>query len=125
MPSELPSGCSRTRPPRDGPSAVCAAARAYTLGQLVEDGHRRIPAQARVGDALAINEVVAIDEVLTAVDEEALHHHADDASLALGELGGDLADHQRLAAMVLGGVAVAGVDHEPGRRRCGTRGGER
>src|SRR5262249_44662293 len=125
MPSELPSGRSRTSPPRDGPSAVCAAARAHTLGQLVENGHRRIPTQACVGDALAIHEMVAIDEVLTAVDEEALHHDAEDASLALGELGGDLTDHERLAAMVLLAVAVAGVDHQPGRNSGVTEGGER
>src|SRR5262249_47554369 len=55
-------------------------------------------------------------EVLAAVDEEALHHHADDRGLACGHLRGDVARDDGLAAVVLAAVAVAAIDHQPWRQ---------
>src|SRR5262249_27701753 len=86
--------------------------------EVAEDGDGRVPAYAGVGDALAVDQPRGVVQVLAPLDQKALHHHADDAGLALRDLGGDLADHEGLARVVLVAVAVTGVDHEA-RRQSG------
>jgi hypothetical protein len=53
-------------------------------------------------------------EFLAAADEIALQHRADDGLLPGGTLAHDLAEDIWHAAVVLGAVAVAGVDHDRG-----------
>ena len=98
---------------------------AHRRRELVQDRHRHLPAQAGVGDALAVDQARRVGEILTALDEEALHQHADDAALAPADLRRDVPRHLRLAAIVLLAVAVARVDHQPRRRSGGAEGGER
>jgi hypothetical protein len=66
-----------------------------------------------IGDRLAIDQGLIGLEVLPARNQEGLHHHPDDRSVAGGDLIGDLADHARLALVVLAAVVVGGIDHDP------------
>src|SRR5438093_7290856 len=84
--------------------------------ELGEHRDRHLPAHAGVGDALAVAQRGWVGQLLAAVDEKALHHHAEDCGLAVGDLLGDVAPGDRLAAVVLVAVAVARVDHEPRRK---------
>src|SRR2546427_9492621 len=93
--------------------------------ELGEHRDRHLPAHAGVGDALAVAQRGWVAQLLAAVDEKALHHDAEDRSLAVRDLLGDVVRGERLTAIVLVAVAVARVDHEP-RRQAGvheSRGG--
>jgi hypothetical protein len=89
------------------------AAGLHTLAEAVEYRHGLFPRDARIRDRLAILEArgASSRDVLAALDEVALQHHAHDevASLA-AELGRDVLSDLDLAAVLLGRVAVAAVD---------------
>src|SRR5215470_8220522 len=110
VPLRIPNCSARPAEPwrASGSLALGLSAGADAGGELVQHRHRGVPAHAGVGDALAVDELRRIAQVLATVHEEALHHHAGDAGLALGELGCDLADDERLPLVVLFAVAVAG-----------------
>jgi hypothetical protein len=57
----------------------------------VEGGFGFVPADAGVGDGLAVDEVFAGEEFLCAGDEVAFEHDADDAVVACDDLFGDVA----------------------------------
>src|SRR5256712_2662586 len=84
---------------------------AHGLREPGEHRDRHLPAHAGVGDALAVTEGGRVAQLLSAVDEKALHHHAEDCRLAVGDLLGDVAPGDRLAAVVLVAVAVARDDY--------------
>src|SRR4051794_21639372 len=84
-----------------------------TVGQLAQARLGRVPADAGGGARLAQVQPLGVDQLLPAVDQEALEHHPDDAALAGLELGAHVLQHERLVAVVLVRVAVAGVDHHP------------
>ena len=70
------------------------------------------PVEARVGDALSVDEGLAGDELLRASDEIALDHYAHDAFIAGGDLGSDIVADVYLAAIVLAAIGVGEVDHD-------------
>src|SRR5688572_18066938 len=85
----------------------------HCFGKALEQLDRIVPAEAGVGDALSEGERLAGLEVLAPFDQVRLHHDADDAPLAGGDLAADLGGDLGLAAVVLGGVGVRAVDHQP------------
>src|SRR5688572_23703797 len=74
------------------------AALAHAVGEIGEQRRGVVPADARVGDRDAARERLAGNEVLAALGEVALDHHAEDALLARGELARDVAPDLDLAA---------------------------
>src|SRR6185312_16248142 len=90
-------------------------AASHRLGEAVEDTDRAHPVETSVRDALAIHERSTRDEVLPAADEIALDHHAADAPLARLDLSGERLDDGRLLLRPFAAVAVARIDHQPGR----------
>src|SRR5882724_11983249 len=95
MGCDLPAGCTA------GPDR---------RRQLAQHRNRRLPAEARVGDGLAVDQLLGIAQLLATLGDEGFDHHADDPALSLSDLLRDLPRHHGLAAMVLAAVAVAGVD---------------
>ncbi|GAB4005915.1 hypothetical protein GCM10029992_55140 [Glycomyces albus] len=81
-------------------------------GQLGQEFLGPVPADAGVGDALAVFEGLERSGLLAALGEEALDHQARDALLARGDPVGELADDGGLADVVLAAVGVAGVDDQ-------------
>src|SRR5690606_16498843 len=67
----------------------------HGLREPLEHLDRLVPADAAVGDALAVRQRTAA-EILAAGDEVALDHHADDPRLARFDLRGDGVDDLRL-----------------------------
>jgi hypothetical protein len=84
--------------------------------QRVQHTHAVVPADAGVGDALAVGQrgrvVLAGGELLRAVVQVAFHHHAEDAAVAGGQLRAHVHHHVDLALVLLAAVGVAGVDHQ-------------
>src|SRR6266850_5741365 len=78
-----------------------------------EQRRRIVPAEAGIGNALSKAQWFGIGKLLAAFDEVRLDHHADDAALAASELPADIARHLRLPAVVLPGVGMRAVDHQP------------
>src|SRR3970282_714777 len=74
---------------------------------------RVLPAEAGVGDALAELERPTGGRLLAALDEVRFDHRADDAALVAGDLVRDVASDLDLALVVLRGVGVRAVDHQP------------
>ena len=68
------------------------------LRQFCEQRVGLVPVDAGVGDALAVDERLAGDELLRAGDEIALDHDADDVAIAGGDLRGHVVADERLAA---------------------------
>ena len=64
---------------------VALAPAAHAFGQAIEQLDAVVPADAGVGQRLAIGQRPAGDEVLAAADEMALDHHADDARNGLAQ----------------------------------------
>ena len=71
-----------------------------------------VPADAGVGDALAVDEFFAGNEFLGSGYEVAFEHDAHDAPVATGDLAGDVAADGGLLGVVLVAVRVAAVDHD-------------
>jgi len=71
----------------------------------------RLPSDARIGDALPVDERLRVS-VLTAFDEEALGHHPDDPALAFGDLRRDVAGDRLLAPVVPAAVPMREIDDE-------------
>ena len=94
------------------PSSMCWPAGAHGAREIGQHRHRHLPAHARVGDALSVAERGRVLQLLTPIDEEALHHHAEDRVLAVGDLLGEIVRGDGLTAKVLVTVAVARVHHE-------------
>ena len=84
----------------------------HGLREAREHVHRLFPADAAIGDALAVDQRLARDHGLLSGDEVAFHHHADDAGLTRFHLRGDVFDDLGLVVGVLAAVGMAGVDHE-------------
>src|SRR5438128_2656973 len=109
------------------PRAAALARRpagAHGLREIGEDGHRHLPAHAGVGDALTVAKRGRVFQILSPVDQKALHHHAEDRALSVGDLLREIVRRDGLPAVVLVAVAVARVDHEPRREaRVDERGG--
>lgn len=80
----------------------------------MDHGDGGVPADAGVGDALAVGEGGEVVHLLGALDEVALDHDGGDGGLAGGDLGGDVGGDDGLAAVVLAAVRVAAIDHEIG-----------
>src|SRR5207248_8831370 len=91
---------------------------AHGVRQLGQHAGRRVPAHARVGDRLPVAQRATGGQILPALDEEALHHHADDRRLTARDLARDVVADHRLPAVILAAVAVTAVDHQP-RRQAG------
>src|SRR3989338_4372403 len=89
-----------------------AAAGAHALGELAEDRDGRLPADAGVGDALAVAQGGGGAQGPPALPDEALNHDAEDRGLALRELRRDVLRDERLAAVGLVAVALARVGPE-------------
>src|SRR5262245_29197749 len=62
----------------------------HPFGESRQHLCRIVPADAAVGDALAVLERLAGDDLLPPLDQVRFHHHADDALLTAGELRGDV-----------------------------------
>ena len=84
------------------------------VGEGVEDLAGLVPVDAGVGDALAVDERLAWDDVLAAFDEMAFDHDAGDGVISGADLAGDVVGDGGLVAMVLVGVAVGAIDHDGG-----------
>src|SRR6185295_7080473 len=87
-------------------------------GQPLQQPHRGRPVHASVGDALAVDERLTGNEILSPADEVALDHHAADAPVARFDLLRDSVDDGGLILRQLAAVAVAGIDHHA-RREAG------
>ena len=83
-------------------------------GEFVQERVCLLPVDAGVGDALAVDQRLAGDELLRAGDEVALKHDTDDVAVAGGDLSGDVAADEGLARVVFVAVGVAAVDHDAG-----------
>src|SRR6266550_4663314 len=98
---------------------------AHRCGEFLQHGDGPLPADAGVGDRLAVDELLRVLEVLPAIGDERLDHDPDDAALALRDLGGDLAGDGGLPQIVLAAVAMARVDQQALRdtrvAECGER----
>ena len=81
-------------------------------GKFVQECAGLGPVDAGVGDALSIDECLAVCESLTSGDEIAFHHDPDDAALAVRDLLSHGAAYGALPAMVFAAVGVATVDHD-------------
>src|SRR6266536_2790185 len=86
---------------------------AHGGGEGLEDADRVLPTDAAVGDALAVGELLARHEVLTARHEVALDHDSEDALVAPADLLADVLADGDLVLRLLLAVGVARVDHEP------------
>jgi hypothetical protein len=86
----------------------------------LQDAGGSVEVHAGVGHALAVGEGGRGARLLLALAQEALQHDAGQAALPRRHLLGDGRRDQRLAAMVLAAVVVAGVHHEP-KRQAGIR----
>ena len=84
------------------------------VGEGVEDLAGLVPVDAGVGDALAVDERLAWDDVLAAFDEMAFDHDAGDGVVSGADLAGDVVGDGGLVAVVLIGVAVGAIDHDGG-----------
>ena len=96
-------------------SGLALTACSHRCSQILQQRHTGLPADAGIGDALAIVERGqghARLEVLTALDQMRLHHHANDALLTRGHLTTDLGRNLDLAAVVLLAVGMAAIDHQ-------------
>src|ERR1035437_6963586 len=94
-----------------------AAAGAHGGGQFGEQGVGFWPVYAGVGDALAVDEGLAGDELLRAGDQIALDHDAHNPSIAAltaraCDLLRDIVTDDGLAAVILAAVGVGEVDHD-------------
>src|SRR5687768_9978632 len=76
------------------------AACAHGSGEVFEHRQGLAPAQARIGDALPVLQRLPWLVVLAAFVEMALHHHAKDTRLALGDLLRDGVHDLGLIAMI-------------------------
>src|SRR6185295_11278984 len=97
-----------------------APPREHRLVERAQHGQRIIPADASVGDALAVLQlprvVLAGAELLRAVDQVALDHQPEDATRAVGDLRRDVARHRDLTLVLRARVGVTSVDHQPARQ---------
>ena len=75
-----------------------AAARGPPAASCRSNADRRVPADAGVGDRLAVVERLAGRQILAAFVEMAFDHHAEDALLAGGHLRGDVVRRPRSGA---------------------------
>src|SRR5215472_17594770 len=76
------------------------------VGQLAQDRDGRVPAYAGVGDAHAVGERLAGQQILAAGVDMAFDHRADDPILAARDLRGDIARHLELPFVLLLAVRV-------------------
>src|SRR5207247_7960798 len=81
-------------------------------GGMPEQRTAVLPADAGVGDALAVYEGLCRNESLAAGLEMRFDHEADDAVLAGGDLARDLARDVDLALVHLLAVRMAAIDHQ-------------
>src|SRR5260221_1241367 len=87
----------------------------HSFGECFEHLYRVVPAEARIGDALAELERLARNKLLAALDQVRFDHRADDALLAAAELRGDIGGDVRLPLALLPRVGVRAGDHRPPR----------
>src|SRR5258707_2808416 len=95
---------------------VAAAAR-YTplldgFGETFQHSDAFVPADARIGDALAVRQRAAFLQILAAGDQMRFHHHADNPFVARSNLAADVRAHRNLVLVLLRAVRVARVDHQ-------------
>src|SRR6218665_1209075 len=102
------------RSPLAAPHCPSAARGANRRAQHLQHLDRIVPAEAGVGDALAVRElgriVLAGAELLRAVDQMALDHDAEDLLAAGLDLRGDVACHVELALVLLSAVCMRAID---------------
>ena len=79
------------------------------LSQISQHLLCRLPRNAGIGDALAVAEGLAVDQILAAFDEVALQHDSEDVVGPRTDLAGEFRRHYRLSLGVLLAVAVAEV----------------
>ena len=96
--------------------ATCGTPCPHGFRELVEHREQHLPAHATVGHTLAVGHLRRPVQLLPAVDEETFEHDAGDAPLPSSNLTSDFMRHHRLAAIVFRAIAMARIDHEPGRR---------
>src|SRR6267154_182554 len=83
---------------------------AHRLGEILEQRHAVLPADAGIGDALAVYERLSRNEILASRLEVRFHHEADDAVFAGGNLARNLARDVDLALIHLLAVRVTAID---------------
>src|SRR4051795_3434064 len=107
------------RPPRrtaifmDEGAASEAAPRLHRGSEPLQRRDGVLPVDTGVGDRLAVDQLLAGDEVLPPLDQERLQHHADDRLVPVRHLIGDVAGGEELLLWVLAAVVVGGVDPQP------------
>src|SRR6266540_1241267 len=85
---------------------------AHGLGEILEQRYAVLPADAGVGDALAVYERLSRHQVLASRLEVRFDHDAEDALLARRDLTRDFARHVYLALIHLLAVRMAAIDHQ-------------
>src|SRR5262249_17753857 len=97
---------------RSGLARFHQPALAHRVGEIAQERHAVLPADARVGQALAVGQRLAGNQILAPGLEVRLDHHAEDAVLPRGDLPADLARDVDLPLIHLLAVRVAAVDHQ-------------
>src|SRR2546430_6806807 len=99
-------------------SILLPGAAPHCVRESVQHFHGRLPADARIGDTLAIAQAApSIDDLLPALDQMAFQHDAADGARASSDLSGNVGGDDGLADRVLATVVVAAIDHQPRRER--------
>src|SRR5690606_80451 len=92
-------------------------------GEFFDHRDGGVPADAAVGDADAVDELVALgDELLGTFLEVALDHDRAEGGVASGDLGGEIGADPGLFVKVLFAVGVAAIDHDGGFESFGLEG---
>ena len=86
----------------------------HAVGQFPEKSNGLVPSHARIGDALPMGKRLTWNQALRSRDQIALQHNADDASVATGNLAGNMAAHGSLAGVIFITVGMTAVDHDIG-----------
>ena len=76
-------------------------------------GHNRLlPIHTGISNALPVDQLVLVDDILTSCLDEALQHQANNAAVPSLKLGGDVLCDRNLPCGLLATVGVTRIDHD-------------
>ena len=95
--------------------ALASAARLHRIRQHLQDAHAVVPADAGIGDALTVDELVErLGEFLRTGHEVAFQHRADDRCISCGALADDFLKDCGHELVVFTAIPVARINHDRG-----------
>src|SRR5205085_9709530 len=84
----------------------------HGVGEFLQQRHRFFPADASIRDALAVDEFLAWQEILTSTFQMAFDQDTNDPTVTAGNLSGDIPPHFDLAEVVFLAIRVTQIDHD-------------